>query len=52
MLKSLQRQIPRTQMKHENILTIFLQSQKRSKVVCSKLIVNVTEKPTLSGQVE
>ena len=48
MLKSLQRQIPRKQLKHENLLKIFLHSQKTSKIVYRKVIANVSEKPTLS----
>ena len=43
--KHLQRQIPKTQLKHESLFDIFLKSQKSSRTVYQKLISDKGEWP-------
>ena len=44
-VKHLQRQIPKTQLKHESLFDTFLKSQKSSRIVYQKLISDKGERP-------
>ena len=44
-VKLLQRQIPKTQLKHESLFDTFLKSQKSSRIVYQKLISDKVERP-------
>ena len=44
-VKRLQRQIPKTQLKHESLFDTFLKSQKSSRIVYQKLISDKGERP-------
>lgn len=44
-VKLLQRQIPKTQLKHESLFDTFLKSQKSSRIVYQKLISDKGERP-------
>ena len=44
-VKLLQRQIPKTQLKHESLSYTFLKSQKSSRIVYQKLISDKGERP-------
>ena len=44
-VKLLQRQIPKTQLKHESLLDTFLKSPKSSRIVYQKLISDKGERP-------